>query len=489
MKQIDANGLKTALARRAFLKTGSGLGALALAELLGGTRMLGQASSSTGRVVIKSNGVLQQLHFTPRAKRVIRIHMIGAVSQVDSFDYKPLLEKMHGEQLPASVRGKGRLSTMSAAQSSFPIVKPISPFSQHGQSGAWVSELFPYTAKIVDDLCFVKTLRTDHVNHDPAAKFMHTGFQLAGRPPEGAWVAYAIGSENQNLPAFVAFTSGTFGGVSHDASNWGSGFLPSQYQGVPFRAGKDPVLYVSNPNGMDMQDRRGMLDVIGKLSETQHEISDDPEIPAKISQYEMAYRMMTSVPEVADISKEPDRILDMYGPEVRKPGTFARNCLLARRLAERDVRFISVMHVGWDHHTNIMQRHPPDCLMVDQPSAALVADLKQRGLLKDTLVMWGSEFGRTSFAQGPIDSNVGRDHHGNNFTWWLAGGGVKHGFSYGETDDFSYNAVTPSVEIHDAHATMLHILGIDHERLTYRSQGRDFRLTDVAGRLVKDILA
>jgi hypothetical protein len=327
------------------------------------------------------------------------------------------------------------------------------------------------------------------VNHDPAAKFLHTGFQLAGRPPEGAWVAYAIGSENQNLPAFVAFTSGTFGGVSHDASNWGSGFLPSQYQGVPFRAGKDPVLYVSNPNGMDMQDRRGMLDVIGKLSETQHEISDDPEIPAKISQYEMAYRMMTSVPEVADISKEPDRILDMYGPEVRKPGTFARNCLLARRLAERDVRFISVMHVGWDHHTNILQRHPPDCLMVDQPSAALVADLKQRGLLKDTLVMWGSEFGRTSFAQGPIDSNVGRDHHGNNFTWWLAGGGVKPGFSYGETDDFSYNAVTPPVEIHDAHATMLHILGIDHERLTYRSQGRDFRLTDVAGRLVKEILA
>jgi len=488
MKQIDPNIFKTALARRAFLKTGSGLGALALAELLGGTRLLGQAPSPAGGVVIKSNGVLKELHFAPRAKRVIRIHMIGAVSQVDSFDYKPMLEKMHGEQLPASIRGKGRLSTMSAAQSSFPIVKPISPFSQHGQSGAWVSDLFPYTAKIVDDLCFIKTLRTDHVNHDPAAKFLHTGFQLAGRPPEGAWVAYAIGSENQNLPAFVAFTSGTFGGVSHDASNWGSGFLPSQYQGVPFRAGKDPVLYVSNPNGMDMQDRRGMLDVIGKLSETQHEISDDPEIPAKISQYEMAYRMMTSVPEVADISKEPDRILDMYGPEVRKPGTFARNCLLARRLAERDVRFISVMHVGWDHHTNILQRHPPDCLMVDQPSAALVADLKQRGLLKDTLVMWGSEFGRTSFAQGPIDSNVGRDHHGNNFTWWLAGGGVKPGFSYGETDDFSYNAVTPPVEIHDAHATMLHILGIDHERLTYRSQGRDFRLTDVAGRVVRDVL-
>ncbi len=318
---------------------------------------------------------------------------------------------------------------------------------------------------------------------------MHTGFQLAGRPPEGAWVNYALGSENQNLPAFVAFASGTFSGVSHDASNWGSGFLPSQYQGVPFRSGKDPVLYVSNPNGIDMKDRRSMLDVIDKLSETQHESSDDPEISAKISQYEMAYRMMTSVPEVADISTEPDNILDMYGPDVRRPGTFARNCLLARRLAERDVRFISIFHVGWDHHNNITQNHPPDCRTVDQPSAALVTDLKQRGLLKDTLVMWGSEFGRTSFAQGVLDTNAGRDHHGNNFVWWLAGAGVKPGFSFGETDDFSYNPVTPSVEIHDLHATMLYTLGIDHERLTYHSQGRDFRLTDVSGRVLKEILA
>lgn len=468
------------LARRAFLKLSGGLGALTLAELNG---------LHAQGVGFKSYGILQQPHFAPRAKRVIRIHQIGAVSQVDTFDYKPMLEKMHGQELPPSIRGKGRLSTMSAAQSAFPLVKPISPFKQHGQSGAWVSELFPHTAKIVDDLCFIKTLRTDHVNHDPAAKFLHTGFQLAGRPPEGAWVNYALGSENQNLPAFVAFTSGTFSGVSHDASNWGSGLLPSQYQGVPFRSGKDPVLYVSNPDGVDMKDRRAMLDVIAKLSEAQHEISNDPEIPAKISQYEMAYRMMTSVPEVADISNEPENVLDMYGPDVRKPGTFARNCLLARRLAERDVRFISIMHVAWDHHTNIVQRKPADCLAVDQPSAALVADLKQRGLLKDTLVMWGSEFGRTSFAQGAIDVNVGRDHHGNNFTWWLAGGGVKAGFTYGETDDFSYNSVTPPVEIHDAHATMLHILGIDHEQLTYRAQGRDFRLTDVAGRVVKDILA
>jgi hypothetical protein len=470
---------KNILARRAFLK--AGLGSIALAELL-------SAQTPAGPVEIKSFGILKAPDFAPRAKRVIRIHMVGAVSQVDTFDYKPMLEKMHGQELPPSVRAKGRLSTMSAAQSSFPIVKPIRPFQQHGASGAWVSGLMPYTAKMVDDLCFVKTLRTDHVNHDPAAKFLHTGFQLAGRPPEGAWVNYAIGSENQNLPAFVAFTSGTFSGVSHDASNWGSGFLPSQYQGVPFRAGKDPVLYISNPKGVSLENRRAMLDVIAKASDMQHGASNDPEIPAKISQYEMAYRMMTSVPEVADISKEPDHILDMYGPEVRKPGTFARNCLLARRLAERDVRFISVMHVGWDHHTNIMQGHPPDCLTVDQPSAALVADLKQRGLLKDTLVMWGSEFGRTSFAQGVIDTNVGRDHHGNNFVWWLAGGGVKAGFSYGETDEFSYNAVTPSVEIHDLHATMLAMLGIDHEKLTFRSQGRDFRLADVAGRVVKEVI-
>jgi hypothetical protein len=487
MSELDDNRIRMALARRAFLKAGGGLGAIALAELMSGAKLSAQTAGNG--VTIKSYGVVPEPHFPPRAKRVILIHMNGAVSQVDSFDYKPMLEKMNGQELPPSVRGKGRLSTMSAAQTAFPLVPSIRPYHQHGQSGAWVSELFPYTAKIVDDLCFIKTLRTDHVNHDPAAKFMHTGFQLAGRPPEGAWVNYALGSENQNLPAFVALTSGTFSGVSHDASNWGSGFLPSQYQGVPFRSGKDPVLYVSNPPGIEMKDRRAMLDVIGKLSEAQHEFSNDPEIPAKISQYEMAYRMMTSVPEVADISKEPKSVLEMYGPDVEKPGSFARNCLLARRLAERDVRFISVMHVGWDHHTNILQRHPPDCLAVDQPSAALGMDLKQRGLLKDTLVIWGSEFGRTSFAQGVVDTNVGRDHHGNNFVWWLAGGGVKPGFSYGVTDDFSYNTVANPVEIHDAHATMLYILGIDHEKLTYRTQGRDFRLTDVAGKVVNAILA
>jgi hypothetical protein len=475
------------LARRVFLK--SGLGAVALAELMGMKALFGQSQESPGTVTVKSSGVVKSLDYPPTAKRVIRIHQNGAVSQVDTFDYKPMLIRMHGEELPPSVRNTERLSSMSAAQVSFPLVKPIRDFHQYGQSGTWVSDLFPYTAKIVDDICLIKTVRTDHVNHDPASKFLHTGFQLAGRPPEGAWVSYAIGSENQNLPAFVALTSGNFSGVSHDASNWSSGFLPSQYQGVPFRSGKDPVLYVSNPDGVDLKDRRAMLDVIDKLSTEQHEISDDPEIPAKISQYEMAYRMMTSVPEVADIRNEPDSVLDLYGPNVRKPGTFARNCLIARRLAERDVRFISVMHVGWDHHTNILQRHPPDCLETDQPTAGLVMDLKQRGMLKDTLVMWGSEFGRTSFAQGKIDTNVGRDHHGNNFVWWMAGGGVKPGTSYGETDDFSYNTVSNKVEIHDVHATMLRVLGMNHEKLTFRSQGRDFRLTDVAGNVLSDILA
>jgi hypothetical protein len=472
------------LARRSFLKTGLGLGSLALAQLRQGNLYGAEA------VTIKSHGVITAPHFPPTAKRMISIHMLGAVSQVDTFDYKPMLEKMQGQEIPPSIRAKGRLSTMSAAQSSFPILKPLRPFEQHGECGAWVSGLFPYTAKVVDDLCFIKTMRTDHVNHDPAAKFLHTGFQLAGRPSDGAWVNYALGSENENLPAFVVFTSqGNPQGQSHDSSNWGSGFLPSQYQGVPFRAGKDPVLYVSDPPGVEAKDRRALLNVMERLANWQEHTSNDPEIPSKISQYEMAYRMQKSVPEVADISDEPDHVLDMYGPDVRRPGTFARNCLLARRLAERDVRFISLFHAGWDHHTNIVFGHPIDCKLVDQPSAALVADLKQRGLLKDTLVVWGSEFGRTSFAQGVIDANVGRDHHGNNFTYWLAGGGVKAGHTYGETDDFSYNPITPSVEIHDLHATMLHILGIDHERLTYRSQGRDFRLTDVSGRVVKDVLA
>jgi hypothetical protein len=479
------NKLSTALARRTFLKAGLGLGSWALTELVHGSRLLADEG-----VQLKSHGILRDLHFPPRAKRVISIHMLGAVSQVDTFDYKPMLEKMHGQQIPDSVKGKARISAMSANQGSFPLAKPLAPFKQYGQSGAWVSDLMPFTAKIADDLCFVKTFSTEHVNHDPASKFLHTGFQLAGRPSEGVWLNYALGSENENLPAFIVLTSqGTPAGQSHDASAWSSGFLPSLYQGVPFRAGKDPVLYVSNPDGVDMKERRVTLDAVSALAKIQQQMSGDDEIASTISQYEMAYRMQSSIPEVADISNEPDHILDMYGPEVRKAGTFARNCLLARRLAERDVRFISLFQSGWDHHNGLARNHPIDCKAVDQPSAALVTDLKQRGLLKDTLVIWGSEFGRTSFAQGSFDGNWGRDHHGGNFTYWLAGGGIKAGLSYGETDDFSYNIVKNPLNLHDLHATMLYILGIDHERLTYRSQGRDFRLTDVHGEVVRDVLA
>ncbi len=471
--------------RRQFLKAGLGLGSWALAELIQGSKILADEG-----VPLKSHGTLRELHHPPRAKRMISIHMLGAVSQVDTFDYKPMLEKMHGQQIPDSVKGKARISAMSGLQGSFPLVKPLAPFKQYGQSGAWVSDLMPYTAKIGDDLCFVKSFSTEHVNHDPASKFLHTGFQLAGRPAEGAWVNYALGSENGNLPAFIVLTSqGTPAGQSHDASAWSAGFLPSLYQGVPFRAGRDPVLYVNDPEGVDLQERRVTLDAIGALAKIQQRMSGDEEIASKISQYEMAYRMQASIPEVADISQEPESILNMYGPDVRRPGTFARNCLLARRLAERDVRFISLFQSGWDHHNGLARNHPIDCQAVDQPSAALITDLKQRGLLKDTLVVWGSEFGRTCFAQGNFDGNWGRDHHGGNFTYWLAGGGVKAGFTYGETDDFSYNIVKHPLNLHDLHATMLHLFGIDHERLTFRSQGRDFRLTDVQGEVIREVLA
>ena len=379
---------------------------------------------------------------------------------------------------------------MSNGQSSFPIVGPLRPFRQRGQSGAWVSDFLPYTGNIADELCFVKTLHTEHVNHDPASKFLHTGFQLAGRPSAGAWVSYALGSDNQDLPNYVVMNAGTSGGVPQDSAIWGSGFLPSHHQGVEFRAADDPVLYVSNPAGIDRTDRRAMLDSLVKLAALQHEASGDPEIDSRLSQYEMAYRMQRSVPEVADVSDEPEHVLAMYGPNVRTPGTFARNCLIARRLCERGVKFQTLFGLGWDHHLAIRQSFPLRCEEIDQPSAALVMDLKQRGLLDDTLVMFGSEFGRTPFAQGDIGSiTMGRDHHGGCFTWWFAGGGVKAGLSYGETDDFSYNIVENPVHIHDLNATLLHILGIDHEQLTFRFQGRDFRLTDVHGNVVHDILA
>jgi hypothetical protein len=492
MRKPDGANDSFRLARRSFLlRTGMGLGSLSLAQLFGASNLFG--SNSTARSATSSppvnHGVLGTGQFPARAKRVIDIHHLGAVSQVDTFEYKPMLIKMHGQEIPPSVRGNARLSSMVAGQTSFPIVKPLAPFRQAGQSGAWVSDLFPYTRDIVDDLCFIKTVSTDHVNHDPAQKFLHTGFQLTGRPSVGAWVTYALGSDNASLPAFIVMTSvGTPAGQSFDSTTWGSGFLPSQYQGVQFRSGQDPVLYVNSPEGVNPSARRRMLDVIEKLAKVQYNASQDPEILSKLTQYEMSYRMQSSVPEVADISNEPEHILNMYGPEVRIPGTFARNCLLARRLAEREVKFISLINIGWDHHSNITQLHPVDCKHVDQPTAALIRDLKQRGLLEDTLVVWGSEFGRTSFAQGALTENLGRDHHGGNFTYLLAGGGVKPGYSYGETDDFSYNVVKDPVPIHDLHATMLYILGLDFQQLKFKYQGRDFQLTDVYGRVVKEIL-
>ena len=469
--------------RRSFLlRAGVGLGTLSLAELLGGRDAWAARDP-------QNVGALGAPHFAPRAKRVIQLHMLGAISHVDTMDYKPMLEKMHGQEMPESVRSRGRLSTMSAGQSAFTVLGPLAKFKQRGQSGAWISDLLPYTAGIADDLCFIKTMYTEHVNHDPASKFLHTGFQLTGRPSAGAWVSYALGSDNQDLPNYIVMNSGINQGVPQDAAIWGSGFLPSHHQGVMFRSGDEPVLYLSNPEGTETRDRRELLDALGKLAGVQQTLSNDPDILSRVSQYEMAYRMQASVPEVADISNEPQHVLDMYGPDVRTPGTFARNCLVARRLAERGVKFITLFGMGWDHHSNITTNLPLRCKDVDQGAAALVADLKQRGMLDDTLVVFGSEFGRTSFAQGGLKGNFGRDHHGGCFTWWLAGAGVKAGYSHGETDDFSYTIVKDGVHIHDLNATLLYMLGIDHERLTFKYQGRDFRLTDVHGTVVKSILA
>ncbi len=472
-------------ARRRFLAdAGIGLGSLSLLELVGGGA-LAQTAAPTAQA-----GVLGAGHHPERAKRVIMLHMLGAISHVDTFDYKPRLVEMHGQEIPPSVRETQRLSTMSNGQSAFPILAPLRPFQQRGQSGAWVSDFLPHTASIADELCFIKSLHTEHVNHDPASKFLHSGFQLAGRPSAGAWVSYALGSDNLDLPNFVVMNSGSGMGVPQDSAIWGTGFLPSNHQGVEFRAAEDPVLYINNPDGIEQSDRRAMLDAISDIARLQHEVSNDPEVFSRVSQYEMAYRMQRSVPEIADISDEPEHVLELYGPDVHTPGSFARNCLIARRLCERGVKYQTLFGLGWDHHLAIRANFPLRCQEVDQPAAALVMDLKQRGLLEDTLVLFGSEFGRTPFAQGQIDNPiVGRDHHGGGFTWWLAGGGVKAGFTHGETDEFAYNVVEDPVHIHDLNATLLHILGIDHERLTFRFQGRDYRLTDVHGRVVHEILA
>jgi len=474
------NNYEKQYSRRDFLtKTSLGLGAVSLASLLNPFEALGQTGMQPGKP-----------HFSPRVKRVIYLFQSGGPSQLELFDPKPLLRDMNGQDLPESVRKGQRLTGMTAGQSSFPLAGSQFDFAQHGQSGAWVSELMPYTAQVVDELCFVKSMYTDAINHDPAITFIQTGSQFPGRPSIGSWLSYGLGSENENLPGFVVLVTKNKFGQPLYARLWGNGFLPSEHQGVQFRAGKDAVLYLNNPPGFDPTDRRMQLDYLNRLQEIQHEQVGDPEINARVAQYEMAYRMQSSVPEIMDTSDEPDYIYDMYGEDSREPGTFAANCLLARRLAEKGVRFIQLYHQGWDQHGNLPNAIKTQSKETDQASAALVMDLKQRGLLDDTLVIWGGEFGRTNYSQGKLTkTNYGRDHHPRCFTIWMAGGGVKKGFHYGATDEFGYNIADKPVHVHDFQATLLHLLGIDHEKLTYKFQGRRFRLTDVHGHVVKDILS
>ncbi|MDQ2899655.1 MAG: DUF1501 domain-containing protein [Acidobacteriota bacterium] len=473
--------------RRHFFGAGAkGLGMAALASML--DRDLRGASISG-----KAHGGLNGLpHFPPKAKRVIYLFQSGGPSQMELFDYKPRLTEFQGQNLPDSIRMGQRLTGMSASQSSFPVVPSKFKFAQHGNSGAWVSELMPYTAKAADQLTFIKSMHTDAINHDSAVTLLQTGAQIAGRPSMGAWVSYGIGSETEDLPNFVVMISpgsGTSGQPLYDRL-WGNGFLPSRYQGVKFRSVGDPVLYLSNPRGFTSDDRRAYLDSLTKLNESELEDSGDPEISTRISQYEMAFKMQTSVPELTDLSKEPQHVLDLYGPDAAKPGTFAANCLLARRLAERGVRFIQLYHRDWDHHGKLPRDLPKRCKETDQAAAALITDLRQRGMLDDTLVIWGGEFGRTVYCQGRLtETDYGRDHHPRCFTVWLAGGGVKPGITMGETDDYCYNVTRDPVHVHDLQATILNCLGIDHTRLTYQFQGRHFRLTDVSGVVVKPILA
>lgn len=470
---------KLLLTRRHFFsRSSTGLGVAAIASLL-------------GRDLKAAGGLSGLPHFPPAAKRVIYLFQHGGPSQLDLFDYKPTLEKQRGSELPDSVRKGQRLTGMTAFQTTFPTAPSIFRFSKQGESGIWMSQLLPHTAKVADELCVIKSLHTDAINHDPAVTFLQTGSQLAGRPSAGAWIAYGLGSDNQDLPAFVVMVSQGSGGTQALADrSWGSGFLPTKYQGIKFRSGADPVLYLSNPEGYSGVARRRFLDDLAGLNQLTMSRYQDPEVTTRIAQYEMAFRMQTSVPELTDLSKEPPSTLDMYGPDARKPGTYAANCILARRLAERGVRFIQLFHRGWDAHNNLPKEIRAQCEQTDQPTAALIQDLKQRGLLKDTLVVWGGEFGRTVYSQGTLtQDNYGRDHHPRCFSVWLAGGGIKGGVTYGETDDFSYNITADPMEVYDLHATMLHCLGIDHRKLTYKFQGRDFRLTDVAGNVVHKILA
>jgi hypothetical protein len=471
------------LGRRQFLnRFGLGLGGLAL----GGLMSPGALRASEAM----DHGLLGAPHGAPKAKRVIYLFMSGGPSQLETWDYKPLLNERHGQELPDSVRMGQRLTGMSGNQASLPLAGSAFQFARHGKSGTWVSELLPHTAKVVDDLCVVRSYFTEAINHDPAITFLQTGSQVSGRPSLGSWVHYGLGSSNENLPAFVVLI--TRGKVDQPLYSrlWGNGFLPARHQGVQFRSGREPVLYLNNPEGIDGPGRRAMLDRLRELHEIQREQTGDAELDARIAQYEMAYRMQSSVPEVTDLGSEPQHVRDLYGPDVSKPGTFAANCLLARRLAERGVKFIQLYHQGWDQHGGLPGGIRQQCKETDHPCYGLLTDLKQRGLLDDTLVVWNGEFGRTNYSQGKLGkTDYGRDHHPRCFSGWMAGAGIKAGTVYGATDEFGYNVVENPVHVHDLNATLMHLMGIDHERLTYRYQGRDFRLTDVHGTVVKGILA
>jgi hypothetical protein len=471
--------------RRQFFGTaGVSLGTAALATLLG------QGADGKGE---KPNGALPGLpHFAPKAKRIVYLMQGGAPSHVDLFDYKPELYKHRGKELPESVHMGQRLTTMTAGQKERRLLPGITKFKQWGQSGAWMCDFLPHTGSIADKLCIVKSMYTEAINHAPAVTFLLTGAEIPGRPSLGAWLSYGLGSLNDNLPTFVVMTSrdkeASCGQLFYE-HYWGTGFLPSQFQGVKLRSEGDPVLYLSNPKGMSREVRRGLLDDLAELNQLRQEKMGDPEIGTRISQYEMAFRMQARVPEATDLSKEPQKVLDMYGPDVKRPGSFARHCLLARRFLERGVRYVQLFHAGWDQHRNLPTQLKVQCQDTDQPSAALVKDLEVRGLLDDTLVIWGGEFGRTAFVQGSaIEKQYGRDHHPRCFTIWMAGGGVKPGTSYGTTDDFAYNVATDGVHVHDLQATILHLQGIDHKKLTFKFQGRHYRLTDVHGEVVKGLL-
>ena len=484
LNRPELEKLHRSLDRRNFLnKTAMGFGAMALQSLLAPAQSFGNTLEED---------IMRALpKIAPKAKRVVYLFMSGGPSQFETYDYKPKLKDLFGKELPDSVRKGQRLTGMSANQASLPMVPSMYSFKQHGKTKTWVSDLLPYTAQVVDELCIVKSMFTEQINHDPAITFFQTGHQLPGRPSIGAWLSYGLGSENKNLPSFIVLVSKN---APKDqplyARLWGNGFLPSEHQGVQFGSGKDPVLFLNNPEGYDGEDRKEMLDYLAKLNQFQNGNWGDPEVDARIAQYEMAYRMQTSVPEVMDTTNEPEEVFNLYGPDSKDKGSFASNCILARKLLEKDVRFVQLYHQGWDHHSGLPSSIEEQSKLTDRATSALIVDLKRRGMLEDTLVIWGGEFGRTVYSQGKLSKDdYGRDHHPRCFSMWMAGAGVKQGFSYGETDDFSYNIIKDPVHVHDFQATLLHLRGIDHEELTFKFQGRRFRLTDVEGKIVKGILS